>query len=111
MASHIDDQVIQFREKIMPRLIERFQPQQVLLFGSRATDSALEDSDLDIIIISEKFQGLPWPQRVFEVLWTLKSPIPLDVLCYTPEEVQARSQEVDWVAQALNHGVVLFKSM
>ena len=59
-------------EKIMPKLIEQFQPQQVILFGSAATSSTLKDSDLDLIIISEKFKGLPWLERIFEVLWTLK---------------------------------------
>jgi len=109
MASHLDEKVIRFKEKIMPKLIEQFQPQQVILFGSAATSSTLKDSDLDLIIISEKFKGLPWLERIFEVLWTLKSPIPLDVLCYTPEEAQAKGQEISWVAQALKQGIILFR--
>ena len=109
MASYLDEKVARFKEEIMPKLIEQFQPQQVILFGSRATNSALKDSDLDLIVISDKFEGLPWLERTFEVLWSLKSSISLDVLCYTPEEAQARTQEIGWVAQALKQGVILFQ--
>jgi len=85
---------------------------QVILFGSRATSSALKDSDLDIIVISEKFKGMFWLERIFEVLYALQSPIPcpipLDVLCYTPEEAHARGQEISWVARAFRQGHIRF---
>ncbi len=81
---------------------------QVILFGSRATSSALKDSDMDIIVISEKFKGMSWLERIFDVPWALQSPIPLDVLCYTSEEAQSRGQEISWVARAFRQGHIRF---
>ena len=41
------------------RLVERYQPERVVLFGSAAYGEPDEDSDIDILIIKETAQS-PW---------------------------------------------------
>ncbi|MFQ5826066.1 MAG: nucleotidyltransferase domain-containing protein [Dehalococcoidia bacterium] len=110
MASKLDSTVAKFKKEVLPKLVEQFQPQQVFLFGSRATGSALEDSDIDLIVISERFAGVPWLERAFHVLWSLQSPLAVEVLCYTPEEAQVRKGQLDWVSHALKEGVLLYEA-
>ena len=38
-------------DEIVRRLVAEFQPEQIILFGSRAWGSADEDSDVDLLVI------------------------------------------------------------
>ena len=66
LSLYLDGKIVQSKEKIMPELIEQFQPQQVIFLGSGDISSALRDSDLDPIIISEKLNSLLWLERIFK---------------------------------------------
>jgi hypothetical protein len=55
-----DERVESFRRDVLPRLVERFRPRRVLVFGSRARGDALRDSDLDLMMVSEAFVGVAW---------------------------------------------------
>jgi len=92
----------------LPRLVERFHPSRVLLFGSRARGEALAGrSDLDLLVVSEAFAGLRFPERAGEVLWALQTPFPIEVLCYTAEEYESKKHELGIVRIASQEGVDL----
>jgi hypothetical protein len=61
------------------------------LFGSHATGEAKPESDIDLIIVSPAFSGMPQWKR-WEVLGDALSEVrePIDVLAYSPEEFDAR---------------------
>ncbi len=61
------------------------------LFGSRATGDLRPDSDIDLIVVSPAFSGMPQWKR-WEVLGDALSEVlePIDVLAYSPEEFDAR---------------------
>jgi predicted nucleotidyltransferase len=64
-----------------------------ILFGSRARGDALEDSDWDLIIISDEFKGMPFPER--GSFFLRKVPLRrFDLLCYTKEEFSKKSNEI-----------------
>ena len=70
---------------------------EAYLFGSWARGDWLVDSDVDIVIISPDFRGVPWLQRLellAKVEASLNLPLPIDALPYTPEEVEASSSAV-----------------
>ena len=87
---------------------EEIHIQQVLLFGSRARNDFNEDSDADLIIISEDFQNVNWFSRPkdFYLDWDYeKLPRP-EILCYTPQEFQERKQKTGDIAKtAAEQGV------
>lgn len=102
-----DPVVARFTAEALPRLRSRYQPQLVLLFGSRARGDALADSDLDLVVVSDRFREVPFLDRAPAVLAVLDSPVALDVLCYTPEEFERKRHELGIISLAVEEGVPL----
>jgi predicted nucleotidyltransferase len=74
-------------ESITRTIVERFHPRRIILFGSSARGEATPESDLDLFVEMET-NARP-PERAIEVssVFGLR-PWSLDVVVYTPEEVQ-----------------------
>ena len=74
-------------EQVTRTIFERFHPKRIVLFGSHARGDAGSDSDLDLFI--EMQTSRRPPERAIEVsaVFGLR-PWPLDVVVYTPKEVQ-----------------------
>ena len=77
-----------FKKEALPRIVERIKPARVLLFGSRATGDAREESDLDVIVISEHFRDVRFLKRMEMLLKIARFPKHVDYLCYTSEEFE-----------------------
>jgi len=74
-------------EQVTRTIVERFHPKRIVLFGSHARGDAGSDSDLDLFI--EMQTSRRPPERAIEVSAAFGlRPWPLDVVVYTPEEVQ-----------------------
>ncbi len=78
---------------------------KIVLFGSHATGSADEESDLDIAVISNDFSGKGIFQRAQmtkqpEVKAIKKFMIPLDIVTLTPEEYENETSLVATYAKA-----------
>jgi len=67
-------------------LIREYQPEKLILFGSVAQGDIHEWSDLDLVVI--KKTDKPLLERIEEVLRLIRPKVGLDVLVYTPEEVE-----------------------
>ncbi|MBI4560815.1 MAG: nucleotidyltransferase domain-containing protein [Candidatus Rokubacteria bacterium] len=102
-----DPLVRRFAARCLPRLRRRYQPALVVVFGSRARGEALADSDLDLIVVSERFRGVSFLERISTLLAELDPPLALDVLCYTPEEFARKRRERGTVSLALKEGIRL----
>ena len=107
MDSKTDMRVKAFRARYLPKLIDFYHPTHILLFGSRARGTHLKESDLDLLIVSTFFEGMPFIQRAPHLLWTLRVPFPIEVLCYTPEEYERKRKEIGIVRIASQEGVDL----
>lgn len=85
----------------------RLSPSKLILFGSRANGEALAGSDYDIIVVSEKYRGIPFTDRMTELfrLWNMAKDV--DFLCYTPEEFELKKKQIGIVREAFRHGKVL----
>lgn len=82
---------------------------QIIVFGSRVNGTAREDSDIDIVIVSEDFRGKNILQRVkmtgqAEVLTIREFLVPLDIITLTPEELKS---ETSSVAEYARHGQMI----
>lgn len=76
-----------FQNEALPRIINGINgPVKVFVFGSRVTGRATEMSDIDVLIVSDFFQGVPFIRRMEMMLGIAKFEKHVDYLCYTPEE-------------------------
>lgn len=94
-------------EPFMAKLKRRVDPSRVLLFGSRARSQHLASSDIDLLIVSDAFEGMPWRERLHLVLSLWDGKLALEPLCYTESEFKTRSKEISIVREAARTGVPL----
>lgn len=78
---------------------------KLILYGSRAKGNFHRYSDFDLLIVSPDFKGIPWYKRPakFYLMW--KEDYPLEILCYTPDEFEARKNEPTIVREAVRGGI------
>ena len=90
----LDSRLRKILEEIIQLLDREIKPLQVILYGSRASGHADEDSDLDILIIAPS-DDRPLDRRlkVRRLLSSFDQQIGLDILFYTPEEAQLLAGE------------------
>ena len=95
---------------LVEKIVQRLQPDKVIVFGSYAKGKATAKSDLDIFVIKETH--LPMKKRNEEIKPILSNfLISVDVHVYTPEEVEAYGLEpYSFVESVLKTGKVLYES-
>lgn len=79
--------------------------EKIVVFGSYAIGKARKDSDIDLILISNKFKGKDFHSR-FKGLWlkwNLNTPV--DFIPYTPEEFKELSKRPTIAREAVENGV------
>lgn len=109
MAQATDERVERFRREVLPVLVERFRPEAVIVFGSRVRGDALKDSDLDVLVVSADFEGVPWLERPVRVYRECDIRFGVELLCYTPAEFARKREELGIVQAALREGVDLLR--
>lgn len=105
-ASRLDDVAKRFLDQKLETIRREFAPTHLVVFGSRATGTARADSDIDLIIVSERFKDISVPNRPGHFLNTVWPDVPIDAICYTPEEFETLTQK-QWpfVRNAVKSGV------
>jgi predicted nucleotidyltransferase len=83
------------RKYIRALAVDGVRVQQVFLYGSQAKNTAHEDSDIDIIVVSDAFNGKQLLERL-RILGLARRDVPESVEAYgfTPEEVQNRERDL-----------------
>ena len=104
-----DAKVRYILERYLDKIKLEFAPAQVWVWGSRIYGEPDNYSDVDLIIVSERFQGIPfWKRRsLFREATGLsedRNAEVVDVLCYTPEEFEERSASPTTVREAVRKG-------
>jgi predicted nucleotidyltransferase len=101
----VQEQVLQ---EIARRLISRFTPRRILLYGSRATGTARPDSDYDLLIVWRD-EDPPAARAATVRRALLDLGTPLDIAVVTPREYERyRNRRVHIVAIADREGRVLY---
>lgn len=89
-------------------LRETYDPQSVRVFGSMATGTVHEWSDIDLVIVKETNQR--FLERTKEVLQLLQPQVGLDVLVYTPAEFAQLCQDRAFMRdEILDKGRMLYE--
>ena len=78
---------------------------KVILFGSQASGHATRESDIDIVIVSGDFRGKDVFGRAqlikdAEIATIRKFMVPIDIVLFTPEELNSKSSLIAGYARA-----------
>jgi uncharacterized protein len=99
------DQIQLFSQAI----VDKFQPEKVILFGSYAYGKPTQDSDVDILVILN-FEGRAI-HKAIEIRQAVDYHFPLDLLARTPENIQQRLAMGDFfIRDIMEKGRVLYES-
>ncbi|MDP6040489.1 MAG: nucleotidyltransferase domain-containing protein [Candidatus Latescibacteria bacterium] len=82
--------------QIVQKIVDQVDPLQVILFGSYAIGDPTPDSDLDLFVVMES--DFPRHKRSAKIrLLFSPAPCPIDILVYTPQEVESWSGVVNHI--------------
>mgnify|MGYP000916970778 FL=1 len=105
MTNKTTEEAIQM---MVDRLVERFDPDQIILFGSQARGTADPGSDVDLLVImpvsgSKRARQLEMRMALHDIA------VPKDIILVTPDEVARRRDIVGTIVRpALREGKVLY---
>jgi HEPN domain-containing protein/predicted nucleotidyltransferase len=74
-------------QDISRRLIEEYDPDKIILFGSRAAGKDPEGSDIDLVIVKET-EKRPLERRIEVETLLADRAVPIDIVVYTPAEIR-----------------------
>ena len=91
------------------QIVENFQPEKIVLFGSHAYGTPNDDSDIDLLVILP-FEGRN-SQKSIEIRQKIKTKLPLDLLVRTAEQVQTRIEMEDFFMREIaEKGKILYET-
>jgi len=94
--------------RIVAKLIEKYKPEKIILFGSLASGKIHEWSDVDLFIIKETITRRVY--RRAEALKGIKRNVPLDIIILTPDEVKFLCDENSlFIKDILEKGNVVYE--
>jgi len=87
-------------------IAKKYKVERIILFGSQATGKTKGSSDVDLIIVSRDKRKLELLQSLYHE-WHINQRInlPVDFICYTPEEFEKKEGEISIVSLALKEGI------
>ena len=100
-------------DQMVQAIVAEVNPEQVILFGSRARGDAREDSDVDLVVVEAEPFGKTRSRRleaarVYEAVADFDALT--DILLYSRDEVDHWRDSVNHVlARALREGTVLYE--
>ena len=94
---------------MVERIVGRFQPSRVVLFGSQARGTAREGSDVDLLVVMGN--GTDKRRTAVEIRRSLGDlPVSKDIIVATPDEIASRGHVVGTVLHAaLREGKVVYE--
>ena len=97
-------------QEITQRLVNEFQPEEIILFGSHAWGEPGEDSDLDLLVIVSQSEPSP-ARRAMQAHRCLQDlGVPKDILVRTRTEVERfRHVRASLECQIFERGTVLYE--
>nr|WP_269207945.1 nucleotidyltransferase domain-containing protein [Thermoanaerobacterium thermosaccharolyticum] len=78
-----------------------------MLFGSLAKNEINEWSDIDLIVIKDTDK--PFYERLEEVIEIVKPDIGVDIIVYTPEEVEEMRESLFYTEEVLKKGKIIYE--
>jgi predicted nucleotidyltransferase len=94
-------------EKLSDRIVQEFHPERIILFGSYASGSPQEHSDVDILVV------MPCEGRTSrltaQIISRIRPEFPIDLLVRSPDVLKERIALNDFfLRDIVEHGRVLY---
>lgn len=103
------DEVLAEIERMVKRIVEGFEPQKIILFGSYATGTYGPDSDVDLLVIMD-VEGSKKEVAIQIDRTLIDRRIPIDIVVVTPEDVERyRGLVGNVIRPALEEGRILYE--
>lgn len=100
----VDAQSVQ---NLCDQIVERFQPERVVLFGSHAYGTPTDISDVDLLVVLP-FDGKRW-EKSREIRRAITPRFSVDLVVCTPEYLRQRLAQNDFFLQeVVQKGKVLY---
>jgi predicted nucleotidyltransferase len=94
--------------KLCKRIAEAYHPEKIILFGSHAYGRPTPESDVDLLVVMD-YEGRPIEQTL-KIHRELDIVTPVDVLVYSPKEVDERLQDGDmFIVDVMRRGKVMYE--
>ncbi|MBI3372772.1 MAG: nucleotidyltransferase domain-containing protein [Betaproteobacteria bacterium] len=91
------------------RIAEQFNPDRIILFGSRAHGRPHADSDVDLLVVM-RCDGAG-ARKAVEILNRVEPEFAVDLIVRTPQEMRRRlGQQDSFLAEVVRHGKVLYEA-
>ncbi len=92
---------------MIQRLIDRYDPERVVLFGSHARGDAAPTSDIDLLVVKKTDRR--FLDRLLDAIEAMDPEEAVDILVYTPEELDGMVRRGNpFVTRALSEGRELY---
>jgi uncharacterized protein len=99
------DEILQLNE----RIVQEFQPERVILFGSYAYGTPDSDSDVDLLVVLP-FEGQGC-RKSLEIIAAVEPSFAVDLLVRTPQQLQQRLEWNDFfIREIVEKGKVLYEA-
>ncbi|HQH71183.1 MAG TPA: nucleotidyltransferase domain-containing protein [bacterium] len=96
-------------DELIHRVVSRFHPQKIILFGSHAKGISNPDSDLDLLIVMEVEGSVRQKANEIDRLMADRA-IPMDFVVLTPSQYERQKHRIGTiVGQADKEGKVLYE--
>lgn len=93
--------------EIVRRIVELVHPEQIILFGSRATGRAVAESDLDLLVVKSGVHRRSTAQRLYRGLRGIR--VPVDLIVATPTDLKEHGADPGLIySTILRDGKVLY---
>lgn len=89
------------------RIVERFRPEKIILFGSYAYGRPHADSDVDLLVIMPARNEL---DQAFKIRCEVPTQFPMDLIVLKPQNVKWRLEEREsFVTEIIAKGKTLYE--
>ncbi|MGE5559022.1 MAG: nucleotidyltransferase domain-containing protein [Bacillota bacterium] len=105
-AKQREKQLSEALNKIL-EAIKPLSPEKVVLFGSLCRGDIATKSDIDLLIVWET--ELPFLERLQKFYQAAAPDVAVDILVYTPDEINRLSRTNPFIHTALKEGRVLYE--
>lgn len=95
-------------DAVVRKIVEKFRPQKVILFGSYAHGTPRPESDVDLLIVMDKDEN---ERKSLEIRRVLNVNFGLDLVVYTPKRLRQRIELGDsFLKEIVQQGKVVYES-
>ncbi|MFH1838083.1 MAG: nucleotidyltransferase domain-containing protein [Candidatus Kuenenbacteria bacterium] len=94
-------------QQSIKKIVQKFQPEKIILFGSHAWGKPNSDSDVDLFIIKETKNTRKTAREIDRLIFPRF--FPLDLIVYTPKQMETRKNTNDFfINDILSKGKILY---